>query len=116
MLAFLAVVSMTQALPVPSYKAERIALYAAAAADILTTRNAIINGGTEGNPLLAPIIGKTPSTLKLVAAKAVSIAITELAARYHRKRGNHGMAKFLYWMSVVSWSYASGFNLRFAFK
>lgn len=101
-------------MPEPSYKAERIALYVTAAADVLTTRLAIINGAHEGNPAMGKILGRTPSTLKLVAAKAVSIAITEWAARYHRTRGNHRAATFLYWFSAFAWGYASGFNLRFA--
>lgn len=91
-------------------------MYLAAAADIALTRDAIRKGAKEGNPLLTPLVGKTPSTLKLIGVKAVSIAVTELAARYHKKRGEHKMAKFLYWISTISWAYAAGWNIQWQFK
>lgn len=113
-LLFVSLVAFTP--PQPSFKAERIALYVTAAADIITTRVAIRNGSYEGNPALAKLVGKTPSTLKLIAVKAASIALTEWAARLNVKLGNTDTARYLYWISVVMWGYASGFNLRFAFK
>lgn len=103
-------------IPPPSYKAERIALYITAITDIATTRVAIINGGKEGNRLLAPFIGKTPSTLKLISAKAVSILLTELAVKHYRGKKNYKLAKFLLEWSAYLWGLASGSNLRFAFK
>jgi len=102
--------------PTPSYNGERVAMYVAAAADVITTRAVIINGGKETNPLLTPIIGTTPSTLKLVAAKAVSVGLTELAANYHKRHGRHKVARMLYRLATVSWLWVSGFNLRFVWK
>lgn len=101
---------------VTSMKAERTALYLAAAADIATTRYAFTQGATEANPFVVRTLGKTPSTLKLVALKAASIGVTEWMAARERKKGNYKRAKALYVISAMSWSYASGFNLRWAFK
>jgi hypothetical protein len=104
-------------LPPPSYKAERIAMIVTAATDIITTRMAIINGrGKEGNPLLTPIVGETPSTMKLIGLKAAAIGLIEWGAAYHKRHGRHKLAKFLYHLASFSWGYASGFNLRFVFK
>lgn len=102
--------------PITSMTWERVAIGTAAIADILTTRYAISKGAMEGNPLLTKLIGKQPSILKLVGVKAAAIALTELAAAHERKKGNYKRAKFLYVISAISWGYASGFNLRFAFK
>jgi hypothetical protein len=103
-------------MPEPSYKAERIALYVTAAADIITTRVALHKGSYEGNALLAKLVGRKPSTLKLVAVKAGSIALTEWARRFYVKRGQSDTARFLYWWSVLLWGYASGWNLQWAWK
>jgi hypothetical protein len=100
--------------PKDTFRIERAALYTSAAADIITTRIAIRNGAFEGNPLLTPIIGKQPSTAKLLGVKAVSIAITELTAGYLRKKGEQGRAKAAYWISTVLWTFAAGMNLQFA--
>lgn len=108
--------SDTDAHKVTSMRGHRIALYIAAAADIITTRNAITHGAREGNPLFTPFVGETPSTLKLVAAKALSIALTEWLAKRDRRAGNYKRAKSRFELSAISWSYASGFNLRFAFR
>jgi hypothetical protein len=98
------------------YRGERVALVLTAAADVITTRIAIRNGAQEGNPLLTPIVGKTPSTLKLVAVKAAAIGIIEWSASYWRKRGHPKIASAIYQISALSWGYAAGFNLRFVFK
>lgn len=103
-------------LPPPSLTKERIAFYLTAITDVATTRVAIINGGKEGNRLLAPFIGKTPSTLKLIGAKAISILLTELAVKHYRGKKNYKLAKFLLEWSAYLWGLASGSNLRFAFK
>lgn len=96
--------------PAPSHKAERIVLWATAAADVLTTRMAIIDGAREGNPILNRIIGKRPSTLKLVGAKLAAIAVVEWEVSRLRKQGKHKQAKALYLLSSLMWGYASGFN------
>lgn len=101
---------------VTSMRGERIALYVTAATDILTTRHAIMQGAVEGNPLAVKIVGRTPSTLKLVGLKAASIGLTEWVAARERRKGNYKRAKALYVLSAMSWGYASGFNLRWAFK
>ena len=111
-----ALLASTLSLPQPRLKGERIALYLAAASDVLTTRMAFRHGAHEGNPLLTPIIGKTPSTLKLVAVKVASIGVIEYAASYWRRRGRHKVARAIYHLSALSWGYAAGFNLRFVFK
>jgi hypothetical protein len=96
----------------PSYTAERIALVLTATADVITTRAAIRNGAIEGNPLLTPLVGKTPSTLKLIAVKAASMALIEAIARWHARNGRYALAKFTYHLAAWSWGYAAGFNLR----
>lgn len=119
-LLFAAVLTLWQAPPLAlvsvqerSFTAERVALYATAAADVLTTRLAIRNGAYEGNALLTPIIGKTPSTLKLIGVKAVAVGAIELSAWVLRKHGHVGQARSSYWVPVVRWGVASGANLRF---
>jgi hypothetical protein len=102
--------------PSPSYRVERIALYVTAAADVLTTRMAIRNGAYEGNPLLTRIVGKTPSTLKLVAVKAAGIGLVELSAHVLKKRGEHGQARAAYWIMAITNGLVSGFNLQWAWK
>lgn len=102
--------------PQPSYKAERIALYVSAAADILTTRIAIQKGSYEGNPIAAKIVGRKPSTLKLIGLKAVALAVTEWSARNHKKRGEHEYARLLYWITAASAMWVSGWNLQWAWK
>lgn len=109
------VVTLTLPTPVPErgFAAERIALYAVTAADIITTRVAIRNGAYESNALLTPIIGKTPSTLKLIGVKAAAIGVIELSAWVLRKHDHTGQARSAYWVPVVWWGAASGANLRF---
>lgn len=97
-----------------SYKVERILLITSATLDIVTTRNAIINGAYEGNPLLNKLVGKKPSTIKLVGVKLFSIGLTEVSANYLKNKGKHNEARFLYWISIISWTYVSGLNLRFS--
>lgn len=106
----------TDARAVTSMRGERIALYVTAAADVLTTRHAITQGATEGNPLLSPLVGRTPSTVQLVAVKAGAIALIEWLAARARQRGNYKLAKALYQLAAIPWGLVSGFNLRFAFK
>lgn len=106
----------TDARAVTSMRGERIALYLTAAADVLTTRHAITRGAREGNPLTARVLGRTPSTLKLAALKAASVGLTEWMAARERRKGHFKRAKALYVLSALSWGYASGFNLRWAFK
>lgn len=116
LLASTALPPETDAVTVTSMKAERVAMVVTAATDILTTRHAIQNGATEANPLLRPLIGRTPSTTKLVAVKLAAMALVESLAIRERKRGNYKAAKALYMLTAFSWGYASGFNLRWAFK
>jgi hypothetical protein len=103
-------------IPPPSMKTERILVYVTAITDIATTRQAIINGANEGNPLLTPFVGKTPSTLKLIGVKAVSILVTELAVKHFKGKKNYKMARFLLQWSAYLWAMASGSNLKFMFK
>lgn len=101
---------------VTSVKAERIALYVTAATDILTTRHAITRGAVEGNPLAAKMVGRTPSTLKLVALKTAAMGVIEWLAARERRKGNYARAKVLYQLAAIPWGIASLSNLRFAFK
>jgi hypothetical protein len=107
--AFLLIAPVQAPVKEESYKAERIAVAVTAVTDILTTQVAIKNGANEGNKLLIP----KPTTLKLVGVKLAAISVLELSAAFQKKRGQHGRAKAMYWMTAVLWGLASGFNLQF---
>jgi hypothetical protein len=111
--AFLLIAPVQAPVKEESYKAERIAVAVTAVTDILTTQVAIKNGANEGNKLLIPFVGRKPTTLKLVGVKLAAISVLELSAAFQKKRGQHGRAKAMYWMTAVLWGLASGFNLQF---
>lgn len=92
----------------------RIALVAAATADVVTTRIAIRNGGREANGLLTRIIGPQPSTLKLVGVKLAAIGLIEASSAHLRRKGQHGLARANYWIATLAWAWASGWNLQWA--
>lgn len=95
--------------PERGFTSERVAMYSTAALDVVSTELALSRGGKEGNPVL----GERPNLSALVAVKAGSIAVTELAAHYLRKQGHLGRARFLYWVSAVLWGTAGVLNLRY---
>lgn len=111
-----ALLASTLSLPAPSFTADRVAFYAAAAADVITTELALHRGHREGNPLLTPIIGEHPRLLTVVAIKAGAIGLVEAVAAWHRRHGRYGWARAMYRLGTVLWVAAAAANLRFAFR
>jgi hypothetical protein len=116
MLILSALFISTLTLPAPSLKIERTLLYTSAVTDIVTTRLAIKNGATEGNPILNKIVGKEPSTLKLIGVKLAAIGIIELLAKHHMNKKQYSKAKYFYFIATYMWFLASGLNLSWQFK
>jgi hypothetical protein len=114
-LIFAAALAIPLSSPVPAIEPNtprltgaRVAMYTAAALDIVSTKYVLANGGRETNALL----GRQPSTGKLLAFKAVMLAVNDATGQYLLRKGKVGQAKFVYWFAAGVGFLASAWNFQ----